>query len=115
MADCQLIGMTDDELNLFIGGGKAPSGWNPVDFRITHGLLSQIFSSLESFGRPQSDIVEICSTLLDVDVDKVAKIIKKPSNLKRSIFNSLAKDKSNFSKIYEPLYKTFFFFFLYSI
>ena len=99
MADCQLIGMTDDELNLFIGEGKVPSGWNPVDFRITHGVLSQIFSSLESFGRPQSDIVEICSTLLDVDVDKVAKIIKKPSNLKRSSFNSLAKDKSNFSKI----------------
>ena len=43
------------------------------------------------------------STLLDVD--KVAKIIAKPSDCRRSIFNSLAKDKSNFSKIHEPLYK----------
>ena len=97
--------MPHDELNLFIGKGRVPSGWNPVELRVTHGLLSQIFSSLESFGRPQSDIVEICSTLLDADVNKVAKVIKKPSNLKRSIFNSLAKDKSNFSKIYESLYK----------
>ena len=32
-------------------------------------------------------------------------MITKPSDLRRSIFNSLAKDKSNFSKIYEPLYK----------
>ena len=86
MADCQLICMTDDELNLFLGGGKVPSGWNPVDFRITHGLLSQIFSSLESFGRPQSDIVEICSTLLDVDVDKVAKIIKKAKQSQKIYF-----------------------------
>ena len=69
-ADCKLIGMTDDELNLFVGEEKVPSGSNSVELRITHGLLSQIFSLLESFARPQQ-----------------------------------SQDKSNFSKIYEPLYK----------
>ena len=44
MADCQLIHMANDELNLFTGEGKVPFEWNPMEFRITHALLSQIFS-----------------------------------------------------------------------
>ena len=43
MADWQLIDMTNYERNLFIGEGKVPSEWDPVEFRITHHLFSQIF------------------------------------------------------------------------
>ena len=69
-----------------------------MEFRITHGLLSQMFSSLASFGRPQSDIVEICSTLLDVDVDKVAMIIKSQAISKDPFLILLQKTRVIFQK-----------------
>ena len=83
----EALRITDEDVSNLLNEGMLPLNRNPETSKVTYGILSDCFSSLEKLGVSQSNIITICATLSNLPKKDVSDIIKnKPSNLKRSVF-----------------------------
>eukprot|EP00112_Aurelia_sp_Birch-Aquarium-sp1_P013961 Seg299.3 transcript_id=Seg299.3/GoldUCD/mRNA.D3Y31 product="hypothetical protein" protein_id=Seg299.3/GoldUCD/D3Y31 len=104
MADAEeeALRITDADVSSILNGGMLPLNWNPETSKVTYGILSDCFSSLEKLCVSQSNIVTICAMLCNLPEKDIFDIIKnKPSNLKRSVSSFLAKDPDNFKVVFD--------------
>ena len=102
----EALRITDEDVSNLLNEGMLPLNWNPETSKVTYGILSDCFSSLEKLGVSQSNIITICATLSNLPKKDVSDIIKnKPSNLKRSVLSFLAKDPENFKVIFDKFYQ----------
>ena len=87
-----------EEVVKLVAESVLPSGWNFGTSKITYGLLNEIFYCLEELSQPTSRIYHICV------IDIVSEIIKKPSNLKRTVTKEILKSPDATKIIFLKLY-----------
>ena len=93
-----------EEVVKLVAEGVLPSGWNFGTSKITYGLLNEIFYCLEKLSQPTSRIIHICAILCNQDKDIVSEILKKPSNLKRTVTKEILKSADATKIIFSKLY-----------
>ena len=106
MADNVMSKICDEDVSLIVSKGILPNNWNPETCKVTYGILSECFNSLEKHGLPQSKIFYVCAKLTNLPESFISEVVKnKPSNLKRSVSGFLAKNPENFKIVFDRFYQ----------